>query len=491
MAKGIRLSESEIGALCQAEIARSIDYDRSEFRKDRVRAIEYMRGEVRDLPAEEGRSSVTSRDVSDTISFMMPGLMRVFFSGDNIVCYEPVGPEDEQTAEQATDYINFILNELDAYEVFWDVFQDALLHANGVVKHWWEPYERTSVSVFHNLTEGQLALLLSEPDIDVLEHQTRELVEQPQTPENPLGGGQLPMMPPMVVAVHDVKIKRTEKLGRVKICAVPPEEFLIDAKATSIRTSSFCGHRALNTRSSLIEEGYDPDLVAKLPAFGGTMSFDRVQVARREQIGSVYTSSGLDESMDIVETIECYIRCDYNGDGIAETLKVVMGGSGSSDVLDWEEWEEDYPFTDFVAERVPHRWLGNSIFNEVEDVQRVKTTLTRQLLDNLYASNIPDRVVNEDSIVNMDSVYDRQIGNVIRTTGDPNAAVTTSFVPFVAKEALTGLAYMDEVIEKRTGVSKNTMALDLNALQGQTATAVNAAQAGAYSKIELVARNFV
>lgn len=478
MALGHALTETEIGTLVQAEIARSIDYDRSEFKKDRVRAIEYDRGEVRDLPVEEGRSSATSRDVSDTIGFMMPGLMRVFFSGDEIVVFEPQGPEDEATAQQASDYINFILRELNAYEVFWDVFQDSLLHANGIVKVWWEPYEKVSVHVYHNLDDNQLSLLLSDNEVEVVEHEPVQIINQDEL------GNQVRQV------LHHVKIKRVQKLGRVKIAAVPPEEFLIDAKANSLVEASFVAHRALNTRSSLIESGFDPEKVAKLPAFGGTMSFDRVQIARREQIGSVYTSSGLDESMDMVETIECYIKCDYNGDGIAETLKVIMGGDGSSEVLDWEEWEADCPFCDFVAERVAHRWLGRSIFNSVEDVMRVKTTLLRQFLDNLYQSNIPDRVVNEDAVANMDSVYDRQIGNVIRVNGDPNSAVSTSVVPFIAKEALTGLQYCDELIEKRTGVSKNTMALDMNALQNQTATAVMAAQAGAYSRIELVARNF-
>lgn len=484
------MSETEIGSLVNAEIAASIDYDRSSFRKDRVRAIQYMNGEVPDVPYEEGRSSVTSHDVADTIGFMMPGLMRVFFSGDEIVRFEPETPDDEPIAQQATDYINYLLPELDVYEVFWDVFQDALLHANGVVKHWWEPTEKVSVNIFTNLSDNALSLLLSDPTVTVVEHQTKESEIVPPTPQNPFNGGQLPSMPPMMTMLHDVKIKRVQKTGRVRICAVPPEEFLIAVNAKSIREASFVGHRQLNPRSFLIEQGFDPEIVEKLPAFGGTMSFDQVQLARREQMGTWNTATGFDKSMDLVETIECYVKCDYNGDGIAETLKVVMGGSGTSEVLDWEEWEDDYPFTDFVAERVPHRWLGKSIFNQTEDIQRVNTVLTRQLLDNLYASNIPDRVVNEDLIVNMDAVYDRQIGNVIRTTGNPNAAVATSSVPFVAKEALTGLEYMDKVKEARTGVSRNTRALDMQALQNTTATAVNAAQSGAYSMIELVARNF-
>jgi hypothetical protein len=479
MAKGQQpLTESEIGSLVAAEIARAIDYDHSTYRKDRVRAQEYFFGDIKDLPAEEGRSSITSRDVSDIISAMLPGLLRVFFSGDEIVVYNPQNPEDEEYAKQATEYVNYLLREADGYTVFTDVFHNALLHANGVVKVIWEPYEHTTTHVYHNLDETALSMLLQDDEVEVVESEAIQTLVVNEmgvsTPETR----------------YNLKIKRTQKLGRVKIVAIPPEEFLINPNATSIRDSVFCGHRSLVTRSSLIEQKYDPELVAKLSAFGGSMAFDRLKIARDQQFGSLYTNAGFDESMDIVEVVECYIKADYDGDGIAETLKVIMGGEGSSIVLDWEEWEEDAPFADFIMERVPHRWVGRSMFDHIEHRMKVKTVLERQLLDNLYASNIPDRVVNETMIENMDAVYDRQLGNVIRVNGDPNAAIAHVAVPFVAQQALQGIAYIDESIEKSSGVSQSTMALDMNALQNQTATAINAAQSAAYSKVELVARNF-
>ncbi|PSH64668.1 portal protein [Phyllobacterium sophorae] len=491
MAERKKLTEDEIGGLVQQYVSRSIDYDRQEYRSNRVKAIEYVRGELRDVPADEGTSQITSSDVGDVIGWILPGLMRVFFAGDNLVTYEPHGPEDEESAAQATDYVNYILTkELDGYRIFNGVFYDSLLHGNGVVKHWWEPYEKATVHIFHNLTEAQAALILSEEGVEVLEQDVFEEVVQPEVPQTPLPVGNLPQLPPMVTNLYNLKVKKVESTGCLKVVVVPPEEFLIDAVATCIEDAKFVAQRTFLTRSELIEKGFDEDLVYKLPAFGGDLSFDRVQVSRREQIGSLWTSSGIDSSTDEIEIIEAYVKCDYNGDGIAETLQVFMGGSGTSVVLDWQEWEGDYPFSDFIAEPVPHRWLGRSVFNEVEDVQRVKTVLIRQMLNNLYQSNIPDRIVDEERIINPDSLYDRQIGNVIRVNGDPASAVFTTSVPFIAGEALKGLQYMDEVVERRTGASKATMALDLDALQHQTATAVNAAQTASYSKIELIARNF-
>lgn len=477
MAPRKRMTETELGALVQAEIAAAVEYDRSDFKKDRIRAIEYYRGEMNDLPSEEGRSTATTHDVQDTIGWMLPGLMRVFFSSDQLGQYEPQNPNDEAAAKQATDYANYVvMRECDGYQVFWDVFHDALLHANGVVKHWWDKTEKIETYTFSGLTEDEAALVLADDSVEVL---AQEIVLTDI--EGPDGNV-------VQVPLYSMKIKRADRTGCLKIAAVPPEEFLIDARARSIDTARFVGHRSLRARSDLIEMGLSKDQVDRLPA-NGTLSYDRVELARREEIGAFVGSPGLDNSTEQVEIVEAYIKVDHDGDGVAETLRVMVGG-GSSEVLDWEEWDSDLPFTDFVAERVPHRWQGRSVFNDTEDIQRAKTALLRQLLDNLYQANIPDRAIDINRVKNPDAVYDRAIGNVILTEGDPNGIISTVTVPFVAKEALTGLDYMDQMIERRTGVSRSTMALDLEALQNQSATAVNAAQSSSYSKIELIARNF-
>lgn len=469
MADRTKMTEDEISALCQAEAASAIEYERSDFLNDRVRAIEYYRGEMKDLPYEEGRSSAVTHDVQDTIGWILPGLMRVFFSSPNLGIYEPRSMEDEPFAEQATDYVNYVvLRECDGYQVFWDVLHDSLLHANGIVKHWWENKEKVSTNVLTGLTDDQLALLLQDEDTEVLEHSA---------------------MPSEFGMLHDLKIKRTEKYGCLMIAAVPPEEFLISRQARDIERARFVGHRSMKMRSELIEMGFDREKVESLPALG-TLSHDRVELARQDQVGAFVSPPGNDKSTEQIELIECYVKADVNGDGLAETLRCYLGGGASGGaLLDWEEWDSEVPFTDFVSERVPHRWQGRSIFDDTQDVQRIKSVLLRNLLDNLYQSNIPDRIVNEQAINNPDALYDRRVGNVIRVKGDPNSAVAVSTIPFVAKEALTGLEYMDQIIERRTGVSRSTMALDLEALQNQSATAVNAAQSAAYSKIELIARN--
>ena len=304
------------------------------------------------------------------------------------------------------------------------------------------------------------------------------------------GFGQPPLPPePQMQTVHSVKVRRTKKYGCLKIAAVPPEEFLINIQARDVPDARFTGHRMTKTRSELIEAGYDEELVNQLPATSFA-NFGNLPQTRIDSALPYQTPIGLDKSMEEVEVIEVYMKMDADGDGVAEMMKIVMGGPTTKVVLDHELWEDETPFTDFVAERVPHRWQGRSTFDDTEDIQQIKSTLLRQFLDNLYHANIPDRAVDITRVTNPDALLDRKIGNNIHTEGPPNGVIMDMAVPFAAKEALTGLEYMDQIIERRTGVSRATMALDLEALQNQSATAVNAAQSAAYSKIELIARNF-
>ena len=68
---------------------------------------------------------------------------------------------------------------------------------------------------------------------------------------------------------HTVKVKKKSEVGKIVIQNVPPEEFLISKKATTIADSPFVAHRKLMTRSELIAMGFDEDLVATLPIVTG------------------------------------------------------------------------------------------------------------------------------------------------------------------------------------------------------------------------------
>jgi len=464
-----RLGDEQISALVAREIALARD-DRSEVIKRQTKALEYYQGKMKDIPAEEGRSSVVSRDLSDTIGWMLPGVMRVFTTSDRMALCEPVGEDDAEFARQATEGINYTFwKENDGYRVIYDASWDAMLGGNGIVKVYWDDTPQEVVSHHSGLLEMQMLELVADDEVEVLAHSARvETVTDPDTGE------------PAQVPVHDVKIVRRLKGGKTVVEAIPPEDFGIDGDAKTCAGARFQYHRSEKTRSDLIEMGFDRQTVESL---GPGSRDEAAQIARDDAL----SGSDGDRSTDLIDLYECYLRVDVDGDGISELCRIYYaGGRDAGEVLDWDVWEDENPFHDIPFEPMPHRFLARSLFDEVEDVAQVKTVMLRQANDNTYASNNPQRFVR-GKISNPEELFSPSFGGAI--FGEADAEVTPLVVPFVANYAYDALAYQDQVIQRRTGVARQTMALDPDALNNQSATANQNEKDASYSQIELVARN--
>lgn len=289
--------------------------------------------------------------------------------------------------------------------------------------------------------------------------------------------------------LHDVKIRKVISYGRMRVMSVPDEDFGIESGATGLneRECRFCYHRETPTRSDLIERGYAQDIVWELAQAGESVE---VTSNRARRNSGSYQETYEDKAGERVEVYECYARLDVDGDGIAEWHQIIMAGpDGAQKMLDHQEWDAMLPFTDIVPDPVPHVWRGRSIYDRLRDVQRVKTVLQRKMLDNLYQTLEPMRAADMRMIENPDALFDLRLGGVVRTKGDPRAAVTDLSVPFVAKEAAPMIEAMDRVAERRVGVGEQSSGLDHDALQGQVATAVNAMQSASGLRKEDYARN--
>lgn len=470
-----KMGEAELLSAVDSQISDSVTYERYDLKADRLRAEQYFNGDMPDIPAQRNRSKVTARTLSETIGWIMPGLLRVFLSSDRVVVYEPRKPGTEQQAKQATDYVNYVfMGEANGYRVLHDAFHNGLMFGNGIVKHWWDNTPEYCTETHRGLIEPLYISLVQDDEIEILEHSERqEMVEGMPEP----------------ITLHDVKIKKVSSKGRLCIVGMPNEEFLLDRNATALDEQScrFAAHRYLTTRSNLVKQGYDKEKVKNLPA---QSSFETEEERVIRNLNDLEGDNPADNSTERVEVFECYIQLDFDGDGVAEWRRIVCGGStGRRQVLENEEWHDDLPFTDIVPSPLPHRWRGRSVFEETQDLQQIHTVLWRQMLDNLYLANNPQRLVLEGAIApeSMDEVMSPTFGGAV-FANNPNA-IQPMAVPFVADKSFAMLEFLEMVGEKRTGVSRQSMSLDPDALQNQTATAVNAAQSSAFSKIETYARN--
>jgi hypothetical protein len=157
-----KMSVSDLKALLDSEKADALAaISAAQLSEERADALDYYFGDMdKDMPAQDGRSRAVSTDVADTIEGLMPSLMDIFAGSDEVVRFEPVGPEDEAAAAQETDYVNHVfMQQNPGFTVLYSFIKDALLSKVGIAKVWWEEREEESRETYYDLTDDQFALL--------------------------------------------------------------------------------------------------------------------------------------------------------------------------------------------------------------------------------------------------------------------------------------------------------------------------------------------
>ena len=318
-------------------------------------------------------------------------------------------------------------------------------------------------------------IIMQDPEVEVVEQETT-IIQEAVFDE--MTGMEVS---PAIVS-HNVKLKKTTNNGKVVVENVPPEEFLISERARTIADSPFTAHRKMMTRSELVAMGYDEELVESLPT-GDALQFSPERIARYTRGEQPMDMDSDDESMQLVEVFECYLKVDMDDDDIAEYRRVVYAGH---EIL--EEHECDYnPFHSLCPIPIPHKFYGQSLADRAMDLQLIKSTVVRQMLDNLYLTN-NYRVGAVEGQVNLDDLLTSTAGGVVRLKNP--AAIVPMTVQSSAGQSFPMLEYLDAIQAKRTGVSDTQQGLDPNLLQNVTATAVSAMSAASTGKLELIARIF-
>tara|TARA_B110000879_G_scaffold172380_1_gene223859 strand:- start:7441 stop:9591 length:2151 start_codon:yes stop_codon:yes gene_type:complete len=484
----------ELVNLIDSYITDSLGFIETETSKERQVALEFYLREPYGNEVD-GRSQIVTGEVAEVVDGALPQIMKVFTSSSKAVEFEPANEGDGPLAEQMTAYANHIFyKDNNGFEIMHDWFKDALLQKVGIVKAYWNDKKNTTKEKYQNLTEDELTMIMQDEQVEIIEQdQVEEVIEQePQPAVDPMTGQPvmdemgMPMMmetPPIINVYYNVKCKRTEDFSKIKIENVAPEEFLIDKRATTIEDADFVAQRSMVTRSDLIAMGYDQKVVETLP-MGDTLEFTPERVARYGRGEQPFnTSNANDTSMELVEYFECYVKTDLDKDGVAELHRVCYAGN---EVLMSEEC--DYiPFHSVCPIPIPHKFFGQSLADRAIDLQLIKSTVTRQMLDNLYLTN-NYRVGAVEGQVNLDDLLTSTAGGVIRIK-NPNALVPMT-VQSSAAQSFPMLEYLDMVQAKRSGVSDLQQGLDPNLLQNVTATAVSAMTSSSAGKLELIARIF-
>jgi hypothetical protein len=395
----------------------------------------------------EGRSSVVSTDVADAIEWIMPEIMKAFTQNNEVVTFDPIGPEDRRQAELESRFVyDVLMKDNNGFISLHEFFKDALLQKNGFFKCYYKTEDCVSVESYTELNELELEMLLEDPELEVTGKTERDYIDEHGS-----------------MKVYDVNVKRTRKEGKIHVECIAPDDIRVNSmhNSVSLKDARFIAHSMLKTRSDLLEDGFDKDVLDDLPTESEEFRESRNYRFSMQGENISPTGGGVskDTSTMLYEVSECYMRMDLNGDGIAERVKITVAGfDNPTTILDIEEVEE-WPFISATAILMSHKLFGLSVYDRLREIQEQKTALWRNILDNMYLQN-NQRTIAIEGMVNLDDLLVSRPGGIIRAKRAD--AVTPYATPPLGGEVYQMMNYLDEVRAGRVGVSPEGSAADVS-----------------------------
>ena len=470
------MTESELVALLGSKIEACLNESGDSLSGIRQENFDYYNGELYGNE-REGHSKYVSREVLETVEWALPSLLRIFMSGDRVVTFDPVGPEDEAQAMQETDIVNYaVVEQCDGYLEIHNWFKDALLNPNGYLKVAMDESVEVSYERYQGLDENELSQIDAQPDSEIIE--AEETTQVLMTPQGP-----------MEVPAYDVRVKKTTSEPRLTIECVPPEQVLIDNDLTSLNVdkADFVCHRTKRTQTYLLQSGYSKE---DLEEAGTSQAYDwdDEKVNRMFHADENPDGDSTDDDSERKYWVhECYVRVDMDDDGISEFRRILMIGSKI-----FENELHDYqPFCALASLVMPHKHAGIALAELVKDYQLIKSTLMRLLLDNAYTLNRNRKEVAEGALLEDGSTMDALL--------DPEADVIPvrmqgGILPIDNQMSMIGdilpvIQSLTDTQQVRTGVAPQ-LSLDPSTLQQSTMGAFTAAQSDANQRLEMIARTF-
>lgn len=489
--------------LAAIDAARENSYgsdEQSSLAAKRARWIEAYLG-LNTNPAPEGRSQVVDRSVYETIQVLLPSLVRIFASSSDEVCkFVPVGPDDEAAAEQTTAVLNHIVTAQNPWEqICSDWIHDSLLLANGYAMAYWDESQTNEREVYEGQSDDQLAALLSDTDVRVIQHSERpdeqgnadaqrgheqalqqyqQMAQMAQMQGQPVPP---PPQPPQPILLHDLVIERTSNKGKVCIKVLAPEHCRISADTPdwTLKECPYFEYRQQKTIADLRSMGLD---VAEDVSDDEE---DQEEDDARNRFGE--DSFNEDDGEGVMRRVWArmiWLRADAEDDGISRLYYLIVVGR----TVLFAEPVGRIPVASMTPQPLPHRHIGMSVAETVSDLQDIKTAVKRGGLDNLYLANNGRHIVS--SRVNLDDFLDARPGGVVRMLDDSMPAeghVVPIAHPFAFNEIIGSLEYFDQERQNRTGASRYFAGTDAGAIN-KTASGTIALQNMAAMRVEHIAR---
>lgn len=402
---------------------------------NRQQALAYYLGQP-DGREIEGRSSVTSTDVADVVEWVLPEVVKSLTRSNDMVRFNAQGEDDEDQTQLETEWVyDCIMGQNEGFTIITTLVKDALIQKNCMYKTFFDEDVHIDTTEYENLTIEEYSYLMTDQDIEVV----KETIDQ-----DPMTGQDL----------FTVKLAKRTVKKKVKIEPIIPEEFRINRQHRSInpKTAPFVAQVTLKTTSELIEEGFDPDVISKLPR-GQLSNYNRDY--RWTMQGETFYPNmrdTYDESQEFIEVAECYIDIDVDEDGIAEFMQItVAGGDNPDTILSKTKMDKiEHPIGAGTGILMPHKFFGLSIFDRIKEIQDQKTALWRNTLDNVYLQN-NKKITAVTGQVDLDTLLVSAPHQIIMQ--DAPGMVDTLDVQPIGQDAYQMMEYLDVIRAGRCGVA--------------------------------------
>ena len=463
------MTDDELLPLLQREEDTASSFRNGELAQQQADALDYY--DARPLGNEvEGQSQVVVPDVAETVDYMTMAIAEACASGEivefkpKVVALDQVEAAREMAREATEAVKEAFFEEQDGYGLLIAWAQSGLVEKIGVAK--------TALVTQRRVKRERLKV-----DAEQL-----AALHAGMHPERP--GSSLVDAEQHEDGSFTAHLRTPMPRKRYLDMAVPSEELIFSMRARHEDDSQYIAQRSRQTRSDLVEMGFDRATVADLTTEGEALWWGDPRATARW--GDTFDAEERDGALAEVTLLEEYIRADRDGDGVAELLQVFRVGETILEVAEVDE----QPFVVFCPFPRAHRMVGDSAAEKVMDIQALRTMVTRQTIDGVILSNQPRGQIDENSIgeSTIDDWLTAGPRTLIRTRG--GSGITPLTDAFDPSQGLGLLQFLVGERESRTGMTRLNQGLNSQDLQVETATAFSGLQKQGQRVERYVARNF-
>lgn len=448
VADQLQVDDEQLAAILAREIERAKSDTESDA-QNRSTALDYYFGRQ---PAQTApkRSGVVSKDVADMVEAMLAQVLQAF-SGHALANFPPANEEDEKQAEEESQYLNWVFSDdCDGQYLLYCSLKDAMIQATGIGKVYWDERTRITFDEYHNLTPMEISQALQPrhegEQVEVIGYEEGEPQPMPVDPAQvqmmQMQG--VPPPPPQQMPTINVRIRRRWSESKPVLASVDPNDFLYTPTHDSLFLEDipFCADRQILTESTLLDMGFDEETVRALDTYYGDSESDKAATSKLGEATNF--PSPEHRSTRPIEVYECYYLIDRDGDGFAERIKAFYSGGK---VLRAEE-HDVVPYALACPFPLPHRVVGESVFDKIKSVQDTKTALLRIAIDNALVNTF-GRYEAEERMVNLNDLLHPVPGGVVRSKRIGSVAALA--MANIGDAPMNLMSYMDKVRSEGAG----------------------------------------